>query len=341
MMRSLLLVVAVLLFVSAPVRADNYFLKITADGTALSLQSSVGDPGGGDVNITLLTVSQLPPDGHGVQRITDADLWRDDSLGIYQLWAVVRNDGGYSHCSTYYAWSPSLFSWDLQDVQECYWTTSPDPYGLSNQNDITVLKTNGGQYLMWYAIYQVSGWRTQIWHRTSADGIAWSAPTLVLPAGNLEDWNMPTVVNMTSGPYRIYLSHQQTDSPPPFYTFSGDADPTTGVVSNLSQITTFEELMVGAYPVGNRYGSAEHLRYVRRFLAMAWHLIELRSVDEGQTWTEQDLGLYSSTNYAMVGVIESDPPATPTPAPVPSSSTGGLALLVVLFTMFTVLRGKR
>jgi len=302
---------------------------VNADRTALSLQSSAGDPGSGAIDITLLTVGQLPPDGHGVQRIDDADLWWDDSLGIYQLWAVVRNAGGYSHSSTYYAWSPSLFSWDLRDIQECYWTTSPDPYGLSLQSDITVLKTSGGEYLMWYSVYQASGWKTQIWHRTSTDGISWSAPALVLSSGNLEDWNMPTVVNMTSGPCRIYLSHQQTDAPDPFYTFKGDADPTTGVVSNLAQITTYMEFMIGAYPVGNRYGSAEHARYVRRYLDMAWHLIELRSFDEGATWTEEDLGLYSNTNYEIIGVIESDPPATPTPAPVPSASTAGLALLAM------------
>jgi len=292
----------------------EYFIKLSRDsphlrGTTLYLQSNYTDPLPGDVNIVLLSTSQL--NGHATSWIEDATILYDKENSVYKMWVLACTGTAYSYWSVYYMESDSLLNWSVKNIQECYYGVS-DYWDITRQFSISVLKVSDTSYKMWFHIYQADGWKCQIWYRSSADGITWTEPQLVIGAATLDDYDWPTALHLRSGKYRLYTTYTYQDVYDFFYLYRADVEPDGTTTSNINQIAKIPcgyWHTVGATIIGDQKGDNHHrIWHGVRYGTAPIELLRFDSFDEGQSWAVTNMGTYDTTNYFIVGTFYEAPP---------------------------------
>jgi len=290
----------------------EYFIKLSSDvpgsnwGRTLYLQSNYTDPRLGDLNIVLLNTSQL--NGHATRWIQDATLLYDEENSVYKMWVVAMTGDPYSYWSVYYMESDSLLDWSAKNIQECYYGVA-DALGVTRQDSISVLKESNSSYKMWFQVYQADGWKTQIWYRSSTDGITWTEPQLVIGAVDLDDWGMPTALHLAnSSNDRLYYHYNYQDVYDFLYLYRADLETDGTTTWNVTQIAEMPHGywgLLGATIIGNQDGDNHHRIWFTQRIGPPpgtgqIELLKFDSFDEGQNWNVTNMGTYDTTNYAIV-----------------------------------------
>lgn len=271
----------------------EYFIKMSSNRQTLHLQDTCADPGPNNVNIVLISTSQL--NGHATNKIDDGTIWYDEENFVYKMW-VLASTGPNGYWSVYYAESDSLINWNVTNIQECYYGVS-DYWDITRQRTISVLKESNTSYKMWFDNYQASGWKSQIWYRESTNGITWTEPQLVIPAVTLDDWYSPTALHLTNGKYRLYYSYIYRDVYTYSFLYRADVESNGITTSNVIRYDTvsFFNNGVGATIIGDQEGDNHH----RVWVGIS-NLLRFDSFDEGQIWTNDTMGTYNTANYRIV-----------------------------------------
>ena len=271
----------------------EYFVKRSSNQQTLHLQDTCADPGPNNVNIVLISTSQL--NGHATSKFDDGTIWYDEENYVYKMW-VLASTGPNGYWSVYYAESDSLINWNVTNIQECYYGVS-DSYDITRQATISVLKESNTSFKMWFHNYQASGWKTQIWYRASTNGITWTEPQLVIPAVSLDDWRFPTALHLTNGKYRLYYDYIYRDVYNYSYLYRADVESNGITTSNVIRYDTVTLLnaVLGATIIGDKEGDNHHRVWVG-----GSNLFRFDSFDEGQTWTDTTMGTYNTANYSIV-----------------------------------------
>lgn len=156
------------------------------------------------------------------KHIRRATMLYNEQKGLFQTWclAVDRPSGRATRYAVYFGEFEARPDATLRNVKMVM-SGSYARYETEGLCNITVVRDRKtGTYNLWAHSYYTKGWKCEIRHFTSADGLKWAERAKTHTAGSTEDYETPVAVQLSNGTTRLYYSHQSRDSQPRYLVWS-------------------------------------------------------------------------------------------------------------------------
>jgi len=142
----------------------------------------------------------------------------NEERGLYQLWVLAKGGGKIGRYAAryeiYYGEFDDLAAPDVRNLRVVMSGRYAN-YGTEGPNSMTVVRDRlTGKYHIWAHSYYTRGWKCEIRHFTSDDGVKWAEQAKAHTARSLEDYETPVAVQLSDGTIRLYYTHQSRDGQP-------------------------------------------------------------------------------------------------------------------------------